>query len=48
MAKQSRSALTDNELMEAVNSFPGLSLYELSRKLGWSIGRVDGSVKRLW
>ena len=47
MAKQSRSALTDNELREAVNSFPGLSLYELSRKLGWSIGRVDGSVKRL-
>ena len=47
MAKQSRSTLTDNELMEAVNSYPGLSLYELSRKLGWSIGRVDGSVKRL-
>ena len=47
MAKQSRSTLTDNELMDAVNSNPGLSLYELSRKLGWSIGRVDGSVKRL-
>ncbi len=47
MAKQSRSALTDNELRKAVNSYPGLSLYELSRNLGWSIGRVDGSVKRL-
>ena len=47
MAKQSRSTETDKELREAVNTFPGLSLYELSRKLGWSIGRVDGSVKRL-
>lgn len=47
MAKQSRSTLTDNELRETVYANPGLSLYELSRKLGWSIGRVDGSVKRL-
>lgn len=47
MAKQSRSALTDNALKDIVDSNPGLSLYELSRKLDWSIGRVDGSVKRL-
>lgn len=47
MAKQSRSALTDQELRETVYANPGLSMYELSRKLGWSIGRVDGSVKRL-
>ncbi len=47
MAKQSRSALTDEELRDTVNAHPGLSMYELSRKLGWSIGRVDGSVKRL-
>lgn len=47
MAKQSRSLLTDNELRETIAVNPGLSLYEISRKLGWSIGRVDGSVKRL-
>lgn len=47
MAKQSRSLLTDNELRETIAGNPGLSLYEISRKLNWSIGRVDGSVKRL-
>jgi len=37
----------DGTLMCAVRETPGLSLYELSTRLKWSIGKTDGSVRRL-
>jgi predicted transcriptional regulator len=38
---------TDWELYELINKRPGYSAYELARELGWSTGRVYGSIKRL-
>lgn len=38
---------TDQVLLEVVRSYPGLSQYELCKKLNWTAGRVDGAVRRL-
>ena len=38
---------TDEELIDFVERYSGLSIYEIKKKLGWSAGRVDGSVNRL-
>jgi predicted transcriptional regulator len=38
---------TDYELYRAINRKPGASIYELAKELGWSSGRVYGSVRRL-
>jgi hypothetical protein len=43
-----RSGHESNQiLLKAVREQPGLSMYELSREIGWKIGRVDGCVRRL-
>jgi len=42
-----RSPSVDRVLLRAVKESPGLSLYELHKRLKWSIGRVDGSKNRL-
>jgi hypothetical protein len=48
MSKMSkRSAMADTLLLKAIQESPGLSLYELHNRLGWSIGKVDGSKDRL-
>jgi DNA-binding MarR family transcriptional regulator len=38
---------TDYELYRAINKRPGASIYELAKELGWSSGKVYGSVRRL-
>jgi len=38
---------SDKVMFNTVKKYPGLSQYELSKKLGWNNGRVDGSVRRL-
>ena len=38
---------TDQVLLEVVRNYPGLSQYELCKKLKWTVGRVDGTVRRL-
>ncbi len=37
----------DWELYQWIESHPGLSMYEISKGLGWSHGKVYSSVKRL-
>ena len=38
---------TDYELYKVINRKPGASIYELAKELGWSSGKVYGSVRRL-
>lgn len=38
---------TDQVLLKVVAENPRLSLYELAQEIGWGVGKVDGSVKRL-
>jgi hypothetical protein len=42
-----KSKRTDGRILQTVKKSPGLSLYQLSRRLRWSLGKVDGSVSRL-
>jgi len=42
-----RGKKSDNLLLEVIGEYPGLSQYELARKLYWSSGHVDSSVRRL-
>jgi len=43
-----RSGHESNQiLLKTVREHPGLSMYELSQRIGWEIGRVDGCVRRL-
>lgn len=47
-AKQNkRGKESDGILLEAIKNYPGLSQYELTRKLRWNSGHVDSSVRRL-
>lgn len=46
-AKTEKGRNTDQTLLEIVRRYPGLSQYEIARKLKWTIGRVDGGVRRL-
>jgi hypothetical protein len=41
------SRLTDRKIEQMVKRQPGLSLYQLKLRTGWSIGKVDGAVSRL-
>jgi len=34
-------------LLEIIRNYAGLSLYELANKAKWTVGRVDGTVRRL-
>lgn len=38
---------TDQTLLEVIRNYPGLSQYELCKRLKWTVGRVDGTVRRL-
>jgi len=42
-----RGKESDEILLETIKNFPGLSQYELGKKLKWNSGRVDGSIRRL-
>ena len=45
--RNKRGKESDEILMKIIREYPGLSQYELARKLKWSFGRVDSSVRRL-
>jgi predicted transcriptional regulator len=38
---------SDKLLLDTINDYPGLSQYELTKKLGWQSGKVDGAIRRL-
>jgi predicted transcriptional regulator len=38
---------TDYDLYKVINKKPELSIYELAKEMGWSSGKVYGSVQRL-
>lgn len=42
-----RGKESDEILLETIKQYPGLSQYELGKKLKWNAGRVDGSIRRL-
>jgi hypothetical protein len=42
-----RGRESDEVLLNIIKKYPGLSQYELGKKLKWNAGRVDGSVRRL-
>jgi hypothetical protein len=44
---QKRGLKSDKLLLDAIMDYPGLSQYELSQKLRWNSGHVDGAIRRL-
>jgi predicted transcriptional regulator len=38
---------TDQELLDYLKDNPGKTIYELSKELEWSIGKVQKAIKRL-
>jgi hypothetical protein len=42
-----RGRESDKALLEVIKDYPGLSQYELAKKLRSSSGRIDGSIRRL-
>jgi len=38
---------TECRLLEFIRENPGLSMYEIAKRLGWSVGKVQQAVKRL-
>ena len=42
-----RGKESDEILAETIKKYPGLSQYELGKKLRWPSGHVDGSIRRL-
>ena len=47
LTRNKRGLKSDKLLLETIKDYPGLSQYELSKKLGWQSGRVDGAIRRL-
>jgi len=47
LKRNKRGIESDEILLETIKQNPGLSQYELGRKLGWNAGRIDGSIRRL-
>jgi hypothetical protein len=45
--RNKRGLESDDILFDKIKEYPGLSQYELSKKLKWPIGRIDGSIRRL-
>ena len=45
--RNKRGLESDEILLENIKNYPGLSQYELAKKLKWPSGRIDGSVRRL-
>jgi hypothetical protein len=42
-----RGKESDNLLLQAIIMYPGLSEYELAKRLEWRSGKTDGSIRRL-
>ena len=47
LTRNKKGLESDKLLLETIKDYPGLSQYELSKKLGWQSGRVDGAIRRL-
>jgi hypothetical protein len=47
LKRNKRGHDSDELLLAVVKDYPGLSQYELAKKLKWSSGRIDGSIRRL-
>jgi hypothetical protein len=47
LTRNKRGLESDKLLLDVINDYPGLSQYELTKKLGWQSGRVDGVTRRL-
>jgi hypothetical protein len=45
--RNKRGEESDEILLDTIEKYPGLSQYEIGKKLRWSAGRVDGSIRRL-
>ncbi|MGQ9469737.1 MAG: winged helix-turn-helix domain-containing protein [Nitrososphaerales archaeon] len=46
-ARKELGSKTDKVVLDILRKKPGLSTYELAKITGWSIGKVDGSLRRL-
>jgi hypothetical protein len=46
--KNKRGVDSDKLLLDTINQYPGLSQYELGRKMKWHSGHVDGAIRRLF
>ena len=46
-SKNKRGLQSDKLLLDTVTSHPGLSQYELTKRLDWPSGKVDGAIRRL-
>ncbi len=47
LTRNRRSIQSDKLLIEVISKNPGLSQYELTKRLNWQIGKVDGAIRRL-
>ena len=47
LTRNKRGLESDKLLFEIIKDYPGLSQYELTKKLEWESGRVDGAIRRL-
>jgi hypothetical protein len=47
LAMKDKGSKTDEMVLAEINKKPKITIHELAEKLGWSNGKVDGSVKRL-
>ena len=47
LIRNKRGLQSDKLLIETINNYPGLSQYELTKRLRWKSGHVDGAIRRL-
>ena len=47
LTRNKRGLQSDKLLLETIIKYPGLSQYELTKKLDWQSGKVDGAIRRL-
>ena len=47
LKRNERGKNSDRILLQVIKDYPGLSQYELARKLNWHSGRVDSATRRL-
>lgn len=45
--RNKRGADSERVLLEFISECPGLSQYEIARRLKWEMGHVDGAIRRL-
>jgi len=48
LTRNKRGVESDKALLDVIKDYPGLSQYELTKKLNWQSGRVDGAIRRLF